>query len=28
MALFALLLADHWLVAPMMQQGLAFQRTV
>ena len=27
MALFAFLLADHWLVAPMVQQGLVFQRT-
>ena len=25
MALFALLLADHWLVAPIVQQGLVFQ---
>ncbi|MGH8159162.1 MAG: heme o synthase [Rhodanobacter sp.] len=27
MALFAFLLADHWLVAPMVQHGLVFQRT-
>ena len=26
MALFAFLLADHWLVGPMVQQGLALQR--
>ena len=27
MALFAFLLADHWLVGPMVQQGLVFQPT-
>jgi protoheme IX farnesyltransferase len=27
MALFAFLLADHWLAAPALQHGLAFQRT-
>jgi heme o synthase len=26
MALFAFLLADHWLVEPIVQQGLALQR--
>jgi protoheme IX farnesyltransferase len=25
MALFAFLLADHWLIGPAVQQGLAFQ---
>ncbi|MDE2308308.1 MAG: heme o synthase [Xanthomonadaceae bacterium] len=28
MALFAFLLVDHWLVGPMVQQGLAFQRSL
>ncbi|MFC4765634.1 heme o synthase [Dyella koreensis] len=28
MALFAFLLADHWMVEPLVQQGLAFQRAL
>ncbi|SFR92936.1 protoheme IX farnesyltransferase [Dyella sp. OK004] len=28
MALFAFLLVDHWVVEPLVQQGLAFQRAV
>jgi protoheme IX farnesyltransferase len=28
MALFAFLLADHWLVGPMVQHGLMFKRTI
>ncbi|MHB1271896.1 MAG: heme o synthase [Rhodanobacter sp.] len=28
MALFAFLLADHWLAGPMVQQGLMFQRSL
>jgi protoheme IX farnesyltransferase len=26
MALFAFLLADHWLAAPILQQGVVLQR--
>ena len=28
MALFAFLLADHWLVEPILQQGQMLQQTV